>query len=298
MAGSSENLTQMFGEDQLAQDNGDKWTNRGAPDDLTKVEKINSGYDPNMWCTHWLDGSWCRQAYGKNPSYSFRTSHGYHKWIAGNGNVFEYEPSSKHRVTKGDEMTHNNGSHDHVVHNVGRYNHGTDQGGGHYTDAGKGGSVHASGGDESGGRGHYSDGSMNVATAQHYKVTAAKSMTIGRGDDGGEHQAYVHMDDKGNISMVTKGQNISIQASKGGKIKLAAEGGMSIESQGDLTLSAKSGQLSLSADTINLGAMSDIKASHPLPNPAPIKTTYGKERGTHSGEYNSVASNGTKSEIT
>ncbi|HYT45874.1 MAG TPA: hypothetical protein VEP90_26340 [Methylomirabilota bacterium] len=301
MVGSNENLTQEYGEDQLAEDNGGKAGYWGWPKTTTHqdMDKVNPGYDPNMWCQHREDGGFWRVAYGKNPSEAERTVHGYHSWIVGNGNRFEYHPSSYHAMHKGDTNHHHNGSHDQLVHNVGRYNHGTDQGGGHYTDAGKGGSVHGSGGDEKGGRGHYSDGSMNVATAQHYKVTAAKSFTMGRGDDGGEHQAYVHMSEKGDISIVTKGQNISIQADKGGSIKIAGKSDVSISSEGGkLTLGSKDSPTSIHGSTINLGARDDIKASHPLPGPAPIKTTYGQERGIHSGAYNNLASGGTGPEIT
>ena len=301
MVGSSENLTQEYGEEQLAEDNGGKAGYWGWPKSLTSqdMDKVNPGYDPNMWCQHREDGGFWRVAYGKNPSEAERTVHGYHNWIAGNGNRFEYHPSSYHSIHKGDANHLYNGSQDEKMMNAQRTNVGTDQGGGGVHSYGKGGHGVSSGGQEDGGRAHYSDGSMNVATAQHYKVTAAKSFTMGRGDDGGEHQAYVHMSEKGDISIVTKGQNISIQASKGGKIKIAGESDVSISSEGGkLTIGSKNSPTSIHGSTINLGAKDDILASHPLPGPAPIKTNYGQERGIHSGAYNKLASGGTGPEIT
>ena len=318
MAGSgsgSDNITDEYGTANAhKQENAEKAKFRGYPKkshDGDDGENWNGDYDPNMWCRQWPDGSWERQSYGKKPSYSFRHSSGHHQEILQDGTNYSYNSGPKFSVNKSDVVETNNGSVDSMSHNATRNNAGTEKGGGSYASAGKGGHAMASG---SGGMAIHSDGNMNILATKTAKLTGAKELAIGSGDNGGKHAQALHFKSDGTIALLQNGGrssgsggssvgaagggggggDIVIKAKKG-SIKFAAgDGGkqssITIGSDGTITLSAQGGDLSFSSKgDMKFGPEQGykwaMKPGMPKGGLPDRKTTFSQEKGQNESQY-------------
>jgi hypothetical protein len=313
--GGKDNITDEYGTKNAHQkENAEKAKFRGYPKkshDGEDGENWNADYDPNMWCRHWPDGSWERQAYGKKPSYSFRHSSGHHQEILQDGTNYSYNSGPKFSVNKSDVVETNNGSTDSLTHNGARSNAGTEKGGGSYASAGKGGMAMAGG---TGGVALHSDKNLNIASAGTTKVTGSKELAMGSGDNGGQHAQTLYFKSDGTIALL---QNGARSGGSGGSSVAAAGGG---GGGGDIVIKAKSGSIkfaagngskqssiTLGADgTVTLAAMGGdmsfaslkdmkfgpeqgykwaLKPGMPKGGLPDRKTTYHQEKGQNASEY-------------
>jgi hypothetical protein len=314
-----ENYIDDYGEEQTNKhENANKAKFRGYPKESKSKgddgENWNKGYDPNMWCRQWPDGSWERVCYGKNPSFSKRHSTGQHEETLQDGTRYAFNPGPKFTVNKSDVVETNNGSVDSKTANVQRNNAGhmaSRGGGGIYNDAGPGGSASGSG---EGGSVTYSDGNQTHLSAGKMNVIGSEELTMGSGNQGGQHGQYLTFKKDGTVVMGSQGRqgggggqgvgagsggggggDVIIRADKGdlkfvagsgskkASITLGADGSMTLNADGEhLSFSAKQ-EMRFAPDVKYKWA---VKPGAPAPGmPSPI-TKYAEEKGYHTGKYN------------
>jgi hypothetical protein len=304
------NETEDYGEKlTTVHENASQWKNRGRPNKSTSSEdgeNWNTGYDVNMRCTQYPDGSWIRQCYGKNPSYSYRHSSGKHGETLQDGATYSFNTGPKMGVNKSDVSQTDNGSKDYVAHNARRDNAGTEKGGGYYQDAGKGGYAMGAG---TGGKALYTDGDMQITSGGSTKITGSKELTIGSGNENSQYSQYITMREDGGMVIRTGtrekgaggtgtgsggGGDIVIRSDRG-SIKFVAGNGskqasITIGSDGHITINADGGDLSLSSTDMRFAPKKAyawaIKPAVPQTGIPARVTNYGAEHGFHMGEYN------------
>ncbi len=321
MAEGNDNFTNEFGKPNVhKQENAEKAKYRGYPKKATNsegAENYSEGIDPNADHIVYPDGTVKGFAYGKKPSYIQRYSWGSHEMRLQDGTNYKFSSGPSFNVDKSDRVEWGNGHHDSGFHNGERGNFGTEQGGGSYASSGKGGGAQAGAT-----MAFHSDEHANMLAAKDFKITGGGNVTMGAGNNGGQHAQYLTLKKDGGVVMGTKGRegssggqaigagggggggDIIIRADKG-SIKFVSgsgskEASITLGSGGDITFHGQDFSFSPKKN-LNFGPGEgykwDMKPGMPKSGLPDRITKHEKEKGVHDSEY-AAYHGGEASEVT